>query len=161
MHVLSVATVGPTGEPRSRMVVLRSTDRAAWSARVYADVRTAKISEIAMDPRVALTAYDPADGVQIRLQGLARTFTGDEVAAAAWRNVPPFSRIGYRIEPAPATPLDEGGAFDLSEVDGRTGFESFAVLEVAVRRLEWLSVAPTGHRRAAFWRDGRMTWLAP
>ena len=163
MHVVSLASSGLDGRPRARMVVLRKADPEGWRVRAHADLRGEKIAELQVDPRIAILAYDAGARTQIRLEGVARILAGDDVARIAWTASGERSRATYRVDPRPGERIIEGGAYRQGAADDEpdAGFRNFAVIDIAVARLEWLLLADTGHRRARFDRDGGMAWLTP
>jgi hypothetical protein len=167
-HHPSVATVAADGRPRQRIMVLRAADEAAGTLRLHTDLRSAKIDEIAREPRVAVLGYDHGAKLQVRAEGTARLHHGDAVAAAAWASSRPMSRACYATVPAPGDRIAGGGDFTLppsGDSDAvAAGEANFAALVIAVTMLETLYLAHAGHRRARFERvDGawRGTWLAP
>lgn len=163
-HTPALATIGLDGRPRLRTVVLREADPAARRLRIHLDRRSEKFLEIAHDPRVTLHAYDAAGRFQIRVEGTGALHADDAVADAAWAAARPMSRKTYAIAPGPGTPLASGDAYALPD-DAEVGRRHFSVLVVTVARIETLSLAHEGHRRARFdWdSDGAlaMTWLVP
>lgn len=167
MHTITVATMAPDG-PQARTVVLRAADRAARTVRFHTDVRAPKVAELAADPRVALLVYDARAKIQIRLAGAATVHADDAVADAAWAGTAAGSRVTYRTPLAPGTPLADPGEASPGEVareaDGEAGRAVFRAVLVTVARIDWLYLAASGHRRAAFDLDGaewRGRWLAP
>ncbi len=56
----ALATLGRDGAPQLRTVVLRGFDPAARSLSIHTDRRSAKVAELAADPRAALHVYDAA-----------------------------------------------------------------------------------------------------
>ncbi len=167
-HTPTMATIGLDGRPRQRVVVLRGVDPAARTLRFHTDRRSDKAAELARDPRVALTGYDPGAKIQIRVEGTAALHTDDAVADAAWEGSRMASRACYATAPAPGTPLGAPEAFSLPETDADilAGRAHFCAVVVAVARIEWLYLKFDGHRRARFeWpRAGGepvMDWLVP
>ena len=165
-HTPTLASLRGDGAPSLRTVVLRDVDCANRLLRFHTDIRSAKLREIAADPRVALHFYDPGQKVQLRVDGQARVHTHDVYASEAWRKTRSFGRLCYSIEPAPGVPLVDPRVARMSADgrDGDGGWQNFAAVSVLVEAVEWLYLAARGHRRARFWwRDGelRATWLAP
>jgi pyridoxine/pyridoxamine 5'-phosphate oxidase len=157
----TLATIAIDGTPSARVVVLRGFDAAQRVARIHTDARSSKVAELAREPRVALTGYDAAAKVQIRLSGIASVHADDETADAAWTASAPMSRACYAIGTAPGTPVEAPLAAPRDPDAGRPHFR--AVL-IAFDRVEWLWLAMEGHRRARFdWSSGALvaSWLAP
>ena len=99
-----LATIGVDAAPRGRTVVLRGADAQTWRVVIHTDARSAKAAELAHEPRVSLVFYDAGAGAQIRIDGRATRYLGDEIAAAAWARLPEASRRNYRTTAAPGTP---------------------------------------------------------
>jgi hypothetical protein len=132
--------------------------------RFHTDARSEKIRELGRDPRIAIQAYDPAQKVQIRIEGLASIHAEDAVADAAWAGSREFSRACYAIDPGPGTPIIAPDAYRLDGDAGVTGVgrPDFRAVLVTATSLEWLLLAHSGHRRAIFdLRKGEGAWLAP
>lgn len=166
-HTICVANVDAAGAPSVRTVVLRGVDVPGRTLRFHTDLRSQKASDLARDPRIAVHGYDPGAKVQIRVSGRASIHTDDAVADAAWASSRPFSRVCYGVVPAPGDPIETGGDFALPETEAEiaAGRANFAAVLIAVERLEWLYLAHSGHRRAAFlWDDParlQARWLTP
>ena len=166
-HTICVANVDAAGMPSVRTVVLRGVDVPARSLRFHTDLRSQKAADLARDPRIAVHGYDAGAKVQIRVTGRASIHSEDAIADAAWNGSREFSRICYGVVPGPGVLLGSGGDFALPEADTEiaAGRSNFAAVLVRVERLEWLYLAHSGHRRAAFTWDaeGRAqpSWLVP
>lgn len=164
-HLPTLATIGPEG-PRLRTVVLRAADRHAGTLRFHCDRRSDKAAELSANPACALSAYDGATKIQIRVEGRATLHTDDAEAEAAWAGSRPMSRVCYGADPAPGTCLPAGDAYSLPDEDAArtSGRPHFCAVVVEARRLDFLYLDRRGHRRAAWQRDGAHwagTWLAP
>ena len=165
-HLPALASVAADGRPRVRSVVLRAAERVPGTLRVHCDRRSDKADELLANPACALTAYDAAAKIQIRVEGRASVHTDDAVADAAWAGSRGMSRVCYGSEPGPGTALPAGGAYALpDEADAvTTGRPHFAAVLVWAERLEFLYLDRRGHRRAGWRRDGdgwEGGWLAP
>lgn len=163
-HAPTLATIGLDGRPRARVVILRGCEPAHARLRFHTDLRSDKVSELAARPAVALTGYDAAAKVQVRLEGEARLHKDDAVADAAWAGSRSFSRACYAIAPGPGTVIGAGGDFTLpvDETEISAGRPHFCAVIVHARVLEWLYLAHGGHRRARFdLVTGAATWLTP
>jgi pyridoxamine 5'-phosphate oxidase len=156
-----VATVSD-GAPDARVIVVRSVDRAAHSLTVYSDRRAAKIAVLAAAPRVAVTGYDTATRLQLRLHGTATVATAGADIDAAWAALTPFGRSAYQNVEPPGTPVPHPLGPPVLPADG--GRAAFAVITIVVDRFEWLDLAVPGHRRGLHVRDGggwKGCWLVP
>lgn len=160
------ATVTPEGRPRARIVTLRAFDPEQPSARFHLDRRSDKFTELSANPAIALTGYDPAAKIQIRLEGRARLHLDDAVADHAWETSRPMSRVCYGETPGPGAELAAGGAYSLPEDEAAAmaGRINFCAALVMVESLDWVYLAHGGHRRARFdFAGGEVgaKWLAP
>ncbi len=161
-HTPTLGTIGLDGTPALRTVVLRGFDAAARTLRIHTDARSAKVAELAQQPRAALHLYDAGAQVQLRIAGEATIHAADAVAEAAWAGSRSFSRMCYAIEPGPGTPIPQPIAAPLDPEAGRA---QFRVVLLHATALEWLWLDSAGHQRARFaWDAAGMcdaTWLVP
>jgi hypothetical protein len=155
-HSPTVATVGRDGVPRARVVILRGCEPSARRLRFHTDRRSDKAAELSANPALALTGYDPAAKLQIRVEGRATLHLDDPVADAAWESSRSFSRVCYGVAPGPGTPIAHGDGFALpqDEAEIAAGRANFCAVVIAIERLEWLYLAHDGHRRARFTLNG-------
>lgn len=161
LHTSMLATVGVDGAPRVRTVVLRGADAQSWRVVVHTDARSPKAEELLREPRVSLAFYDAGASAQIRIEGRATRYTGDDIAAAAWARLPDASRRNYRTTAAPGTPSPiptDGLPERLFGLDD--GIENFMLVEIEIDALEWLLLHPDGQRRARFTRETG-SWVVP
>ena len=173
-HTPVLATHSADG-PQARVLVLRACDVASRTLTFHTDTRSAKMPELTVDPRVALTFYDAARKAQVRINGTASVHSGDALAHQRWLASRPSSLRCYlgaqpgavSVEPTSGLPAHVMGREpELAELAGAEPY--FAVIEVAVHRLEWLHLHTRGQRRALFvWpaelsgEGVSMQWLNP
>lgn len=168
-RIAQLATIGTTGAPRLRTVVVRGVSQPQRTVRIHTDIRSSKVAEIEAQSAVSLVSYNRNDGQQIRLEGHAVAHHQNDTAREAWLGSRPQSRVCYRTAFAPGAALSQPGDADATvtmrgPADDDIGFEQFCAVLITVRRLDWLDLAASGHRRAAFdwtgdaWRGG---WIAP
>lgn len=155
-RLLTLATVGTTGWPEVRTVVLRRADPTAGTLDIHTDLASAKVKELAALPRAALHVWDAEASLQIRLHAEVAVLSGPD-AAADWARVPGPSRLGYGVRPPPGTPIPAPLAYDRPADPA-----AFAVLRCRVVEVDLLHLGER-HRRARFRRadDWRGDWLAP
>ncbi len=168
----TLGTLGNAG-PSLRTVVLRGADPQQRITVCYSDVRAGKVAELLENPAVSWLFWDDGRKVQLRLNGRATVHTGDALADEHWQGTSPSNRRSYLAGPAPGTAqpfptsgLPEGlDARQPNEEESAAGRPHFAVIVTQVERLEWLWLARSGHRRAAFRYAGTervvATWLVP
>lgn len=169
-HAPVVATASGDG-PQARVMILRSVDVAAHQLTFHTDTRSAKTLELATDARMAVTFYDAARKLQLRVSGLGVLHTNDALAEARWQASSPSSLRCYvgnapgeiTHKPSSGLPAElEGRVPDWAELTG--GQAHFAVLSITVARMEWLYLHTRGQRRALYqWAgsDYTMNWLNP
>jgi hypothetical protein len=161
-HTPTLATRGTDGAPGVRTVVLRAFDPAARLLRIHTDRRSAKVAEIAAEPRVMLHGYDAGAQVQLRLAARATLHLDDATADAAWSSSREMSRMVYAVPDAPGSVVPGPPPAPRDAAGGRA---HFAVLTLALDGLDWLHLAHAGHRRARFAWDGAgalsAQWIAP
>jgi len=169
MHTPAVVTA----DVDARVMVLRAFDPDTWTLRFHTDTRAPKAAAVVADPRMAVLFYDKGAKIQIRARGIGRIESTGPLADAAWVQGTNFARRCYLGE-GPGTPAAGPTSGLPPEFEGVEPDEAqlvparanFAVLMVAIERLDWLWLAHTGHIRAAFRRgagdrDWTAEWLAP
>jgi pyridoxamine 5'-phosphate oxidase len=166
LHQAVVATIDPDGAPETRTMVLRLIDRLERIAQFHTDRRAAKLDHLARDDRASLLFYDPGSRIQLRLGGRISVHQDDSIAEAGWARTQAMSRVCYAAKIAPGAVIDAPDAAleHLSEAERAGGYENFAVLRFHAQKMEWLSLAAAGHRRARFTLAGTAPvgqWLAP
>ena len=173
-HTPVLATCGPDG-PQARVLVLRALDVSSRTLTFHTDTRSAKFSELAFDPRVAITFYDAARKAQVRISGVASLHVNNALSHQRWTASRPSSLRCYLgaqpglISTIPTSGLphqvegQEPGMPELTSAEPH-----FAVLQIAAHRLEWLHLHTRGQRRAVFtWPEAQadtacdMHWLNP
>lgn len=165
-HTFTVVTNGLAGSPQPRIVVNRGYDPETRSLRFHTDARSLKLDEIRADPRAAVHVYDAKAKIQLRIQALATVHSDDALRQGAWDATRDFSRICYRVIPAPGDVLDDPTTVGFAdETTPDDGVENFVAVTLAIQSLEWLYLAALGHRRARFaWGENDLisqTWLVP
>ena len=163
-HTPSVATINledGVSQPDIRTVVLRDCDRDAKTLRFNTDTRSNKIRQIAENPQAAMHFYDAQAKIQLRVKVTLVALQGPAYDTA-WQNTRPMSRECYQVLQSPGAPVDAPSdvSFDAAATDD--GADHFASIEARVHTIEWLYLAPKGHRRALFDIDAdRQQWLVP
>lgn len=172
-----LATIDAAGAPTARTVVLREAGREDAVLACHTDRRSPKVAEIAADPRVAWTFYDPGSKLQVRASGLATVHLAaedDPIALERWQATSLPSRRCYLAPRTPGAVCDVPSANLPDGLDARNpdldeseaGRANFAVLRTRIARFDVLTLHASGHERASFEfdRDGaatRSSWLEP
>jgi len=149
-------TVGLKGMPELRTVVLRQADQMAATLEVHTDLKSRKIEELKMNPKVGLHIWFPKNKLQIRFKAVSEIKTG-ETLREKWDKVPYKSRISYGTRPAPGTSISTSFSYEKP-----ANFERFCVIELKIEEMD-LTHLGTRHTRALFTRESKWsgTWLAP
>ncbi len=170
-HTPVVGSIDSAGHVRQRVMVLRKVDRISATLRFNTDIRSAKVVQ-ASASRVGVLGYDAGAKVQLRAEGLATILTECADVEAAWAATSPSGRRSYLTTLAPGTASDSPTSGLSEAIETRmptpdetaSGRANFGLLVVTLDRLEWLHLAHSGHRRAAFERradDWHGRWLIP
>jgi len=152
----ALATVDPAGAPQVRSVILRACDPDRGTVAFATDVRSAKVHELRVEPRVAVTVYDDATGVQLRLAGRATVVTDPEERRRRWAGFGAHTRRAYASPTPPGTPLAPDAATTAAGVDepDDAWFDRFAWVEVRVDAVDRLDVSADPQERVVLTRDG-------
>lgn len=154
MRLIALATLDRTGRPDVRLMNLRGASRRLGFLWFHCDVRTAKVAQLRASPGIGGVAYDPADGVQLRLHGTAAIHTADEVALQHWEQLDMAARYAYRTAYPPGARLPvRDPRFELLEARLRIGadldgHENFAVIAMEIESIHWLQVGAAEQRSA-------------
>jgi Pyridoxamine-phosphate oxidase len=80
-------TVGLKGMPELRTVVLRQANQIAATLEVHTDLKSKKVEELKLNPKVGLHIWFPKNKLQIRLKAISEIKTG-ETLREKWDKVP-------------------------------------------------------------------------
>jgi pyridoxamine 5'-phosphate oxidase len=159
---MTVATVGPDGQPSARTVLCKAFDASGFVFYTHLDSRKGR--QLAEQPRAALLFHwkDVDDGVQVHVEGGVERVT-DEEADAYFATRPRGSQLGAWASLQSQT-LDSRDTFEarIAEADARfagvavprpEGWSGFRVRPVAVEF--WYGAAFRLHERQRWeWLDG-------
>ena len=152
-----LATEGTTGGGEARLVVLRAASREDALLEVHTDTASAKVGELAREPRATLLIWDSTSRIQLRLRARAEIRKG-QGAAVVWSRIPARSRAVYGGTPMPgkaiAAPEDFVGHADPAR---------FAVVTAHIHEIDALHLGEDMHRRAIFRAEDNWhgQWVAP
>lgn len=170
MHLLTMATVGPDGRPSARLMINRGTDQIGAVARLWfhTDSHTPKVGEMHVAPFACLTAWDPANGIHLRLHGRVTLHQHDECSRRHWEQLSSAAQWLYSAPdeqadnsrpptaaPEPAAPPSEPPDLRLPRDKRQLPHkltarerERFVVVEVRIETVDWLQATLTEQRRA-------------
>lgn len=148
-----LATVGGRAGADARVVVLREVEAANHSLVFFTDARSPKAVQMATHPAGTMVMWSPALGWQLRLAVNLQIETSGLAVSSRWA----------RLKMSPAAqdylaPRAPGTAITASPE--RESRAHFAVVTAEVRSMDWLSLDPSGHRRAVFDEQGPR-WVQP
>jgi pyridoxamine 5'-phosphate oxidase len=170
-HSPTLCTRG-THYPNPRTVILRKVAKEQRQLTFHTDRRAEKVREIEQDPQISWHFWYPRKQIQLRLYGQAYLHFDDEIADQAWKQLPLPSRTNYSpdLPPGEAIADYEAGiacrtSLDAATPDASENWRSaFGLGVTTIARMEWLWLARSGHRRAAFQWEGegwQGEWLVP
>jgi pyridoxamine 5'-phosphate oxidase len=161
-HLMSIATVGLSGLPQLRTVVMREADKTAGTIAFHTDVRSPKWAELSANPVTSLLWYDPATRIQLRAMGTAQLHNQNDICLQRWQRSRRDSRACYAGPLGSTVPTD---APPPAPTDPELGWPNFGVVVIQLTELEWLHLVHTGHQRLRFeiraGRPASTIWLVP
>ncbi len=163
-HHAAVATIGVTGKPRIRTVILRAAEAESGTLRFHTDVRSEKCKDIAANPGVSVVFYDEPSRTQVRVEGVATLHLNDDLADASWKAAQPMSKITYGIMPEPGLAIESPDLISMPEPQTNVEWarKHFVVVKVEVQTLQWLYLKQGGQRCAVFdFVADTRTWTVP
>ena len=160
-RVMTLATVANTaeGEPLAdaRSVVLREVQAPQRQLIFYTDARSGKARQLQACPRGTLVLWSAALGWQLRLRVALTLQTSGLTVSSRWAQVKLTPGAQDYISPLPP---GTGLAVPDTHNPQRDSRDHFAMVTAEVLAMDWLELHASGHRRAAFDRQGAC-WLAP
>ena len=163
-HHAAVATIGLTGMPRIRTVILRAADSADGTLRFHTDVRSEKCRDLAANPNISVVLYDEPSKTQVRVEGTATLHMDDQLADESWKAAQPMSKITYGIMPDPGLAIASPDLISMPEpqTDVEWARKHFVVVKVQVQTMQWLYLKRSGQRCAVFdFVADTRTWTVP
>ena len=166
LRLMTVSTIGDDGAPRSRTVVLRDVKLATREVVFHTDARSAKVAELAAEPRMSLLAWDHAERIQLRAEGEALLQGADTPeGGSVFRTLTDQAKDAYRSNLASGVPIDRP---EVVRSDRKIGDDpaarNFVLVRSIVKRLEWLKLDDIRQSRAEFLyrEEGTIRrWIAP
>jgi pyridoxamine 5'-phosphate oxidase len=154
---MTLSTVDPDGFPRSRTVLLSEFDGDRFF--FHTDALSRKVTDLATNPRVALTLLWPELARQLVVQGTATRAAADEEAAVYRRRTPYLQQLAWQNTAEYARlPLVEREAEwaefrdEMTDPAPPAGWLGFAV--TPHRFLFWVGHPDAASRRVEYTRSG-------
>jgi hypothetical protein len=152
-RVAVLATVAE-GQADARSIVLREVDARERQLVFYTDARSPKVRQIEALPQGTLIFWSAALAWQLRMQVLLAVQTSGLAVSSRWARLQTTAGAAdYLAARAPGSSLDA----PLADLGTRS---HFAMVTALVQSIDWLELAPEGHRRAQF-GSGGPRWLQP
>ena len=148
-NAMTLATVGPSGAPSARMVLLKDVGPTGFV--FYTNFESRKGAEILANPNVALLFHWKSLNRQVRVEGEALPVSDDE-ADAYFDSRPRASRIGAWAS-RQSRPLSGRG-----ELIGEVARYAARFAVGSVPRPDHWSGFRVAPRRIEFWRDRPFRW---
>jgi len=120
---MTLATVDASGQPSARTVLLKGIDRRGLA--FYTNLESRKARELAANPKAALLFWWPAQGRQVRFEGVIER-VDDAEADAYFASRPRGSQIGAWAS-AQSTVVADRAALEAAEREIAARFEGGAV----------------------------------
>lgn len=149
-----LATQGTDG-PDARVVVLREVDKDQRTLVMFTDARSPKVQQVQAQPGGVLVMWSQALSWQLRLRVSLTVETSGLRVSSHWAKL--------AMTPAAQdylAPLPPGSPLPHKPAPQRESREHFALLAAQVVAIDWLELAPGGHRRALFDEHGAR-WVTP
>jgi pyridoxamine 5'-phosphate oxidase len=171
MRLLVMATCSPDCNPAARLMTLRGADAASGRLWFHTDRRAPKVADLRSNPVTCLVAFDPRDGLELRLTGRASVLDHGPEVERHWDQTAIMIRHLYAspTPPGEASPTPDpriaGHPQALPAALTRRARENFAVIEAVIDVIDWYQILDTSHSRAILraataWRTEYITSTA-
>jgi PPOX class probable FMN-dependent enzyme len=147
----TLCTVDQNGEPRARMVIVRSLDEASGEIWMATDSRSAKVAQLTAHPAAELVFWSGSERQQFRIHGKARIVHDAHLREENWKQMSDATRATY-YWPTPGAPFEEGQAFADAIPAGLSVPENYVMVVVEPSEVESLEINERPHCRRR-WRE--------
>ena len=150
-----------TDTPDARTVVLRGYDSHDGIITLHTNYHADKINQLKINSEVCCVFYSKSKKIQIRCFGEASISHSNERSLKSWKNMSDMSKECYFQVPNPGEPITKYDNFSKKTVDRES--EAFSVIDIKVRKIDWLYLKREGHRRANIFINSsdNDTWVSP
>ncbi len=155
----------------SRVIVLRNYDQENQILYFNTDVRSKKIKEIKNNPNTFFVFYDFKEKVQLRIETISIINHKNAISLKAWEKTKLSSRKCYLTTLAPGTNIDKPSdgipqkytGIEPKKNETEIGYNNFSVIKNTIKKIEWLNLSSTGHRKLLIKLDKvrKYQWLIP
>jgi len=155
---ITLTTVGDTGMPRSRTVVLREVDESL-NGIIFTDARTVKVEQLKRNPNACILAYHPKKMLQLRLNGRLIPINSDSERKRLFHKVSGNSLKDYTTTQIPGSTISNPDEVEYGSRDKN----HFLPLRFEPETIEYLRLKRPNHLRALFSKENHWKgqWLVP
>lgn len=160
---LSLSTVGTTGLPESRYIVLRKFLPESSQLIFFTDHRSKKVKELQGNNSATVLGYHPRQKYQLRLKGTCDIDHDNDLAAQYYQREVRQTK-DYNSRYAPGTPVSFWQEGD--EQKDEINEEHFSIITFKIKEIDLLKLdGKNGHQRARYIladdQSISSTWLVP
>ena len=160
-----LATVNPEGYPANRTVVFRGfLEDECSSLKIITDLRSAKIQDIANQPRGEICWYFTKTREQFRIQGNLHLITVKETdldlqkaRKITWHNLSNAARSQFAW-PNPAQSVADQSAFEVEPPDANHPLANFCLLLLIPQKVDHLQLKGNPQQRCIYQLKADGTW---
>ncbi len=147
--------------PSGRTVVLRGYDHSSGIITFHTNYHAKKIEQLRDNPDVCCVFYSKKLKIQYRCFGDSIINHGNKKAEKAWNNMNSLSKECYFQNPPPDTKINNYDDFSKNITSSQS--ENFSIINVSVKKIDWLYLKREGHRRANIFINmpHKDMWVAP
>ena len=148
-------------EPSGRIVVLRGYDSSSGIITLHTNYHAKKIDQIQNNSNVCCVFYSKKLKLQYRCFGNAIIHHADNKTKEAWNKMGSISKECYFQNPLPDTEINNFDDFSKNIIDNQSDY--FSVININLKKIDWLFLKREGHRRAHIFINipKEDTWIAP
>lgn len=148
-------------KPTGRTVVLRGYDSEKKIITLHSNYHAEKIEQLKINNEVCCVFYSKSKKIQIRCFGNATINHRNEKSFHTWKNMSDMSKECYFQIPNPGSSISKYNDFSKSVINEES--EAFTVINIQVKKFDWLFLKREGHRRALIFTSESLndTWISP
>ena len=147
--------------PSGRTVVLRGYNPSSGVITLHTNYHAKKIDQIENNSNVCCVFYSKKAKLQYRCFGDAIINHGNDKTKEAWNKMSSLSKECYFQNPSPDTQIHNFDDFSKSITNNQS--KDFSLININIKRIDWLYLKREGHRRANIFINTPQNdmWLAP
>tara|TARA_B100000575_G_scaffold272953_1_gene255479 strand:+ start:1035 stop:1628 length:594 start_codon:yes stop_codon:yes gene_type:complete len=145
-----------------RTVVLRKVNINKKTLFFFTDHRTKKINDLKNNSKVTIHIYDKKNNLQVQCYGKAKVFLKNKETKKIWDNMNEYSKKQYISKLKPGRKINLDQKFSIQRENTKKNY--FSIIEVKVKKLEYLYLSIKNNERAVFEYKKNIcisNWLQP